>query len=85
MQILTKLACEQGEQGEIKMLKFNGKWFVPPWSDWDGVEISPEGIRTHQGTIKISAIRLAIWRLQHGRSYAMMQDGQGQAVRLMLD
>ena len=68
------------------MLKFNGKWIKLPWDDWSAFEISPEGIRTHQGTISIESIRLAIWRLNsvRGRSYMMMQDHEGGEMRLEL-
>ena len=45
-----------------KLMEFSGNKIKLPWKEWGTVEISPEGIHTSKGLIKISELELLKWK-----------------------
>ena len=43
-------------------MEFNKKRVRLPWSNWESVEISPDGIHTTKGTFKPCDIELLLWK-----------------------
>jgi len=47
---------------KVASLEFNQERVKIPWPGWEDVSISPEGIHTNRGLLKITEIDLLFWK-----------------------
>ena len=46
----------------METVKFNGNRITLPWHEWEGIEISPEGIHCRGVTFSPANIDLMLWK-----------------------
>jgi hypothetical protein len=50
---------------DMKDIEFRGNRIKLPWKGWENIEISPEGIHTHKGTISPAELELLFWKASY--------------------